>query len=213
MQRPVPAPGRPGRPGRPGQQHCTRTCSYRCLMCRPLSRAGRAPLQCADADRRQRSSADTHYPSKRQPQIRFTLMAPFYEELCQGGGSGRPFECAPALVGVNVVRPVARSTLTPLARRRGMAPVPGPAGFLAAIGGGSVECAGPGSGLSEEPVSGVRPVALDFRVVPECPPGPACSSPRDAAPAASWRQATSDSRRRRQRIASIEVLDCCSLRR
>src|ERR1019366_2366970 len=35
-----------------------------------------------------------------------THLAPFYEELCQGGGSGRPFECAPALVGVNVVRPV-----------------------------------------------------------------------------------------------------------
>src|ERR1022692_4057989 len=97
------------------------------------------------------------------------LLAPFYEELCQEGGSGRPFECAPALVGVNVVRPVGRSTLTPLARRRGMAAVPGPAGFLAGTGGGSVEGAGPGSGLSEEPMSGVRSAALDFRVVPECP--------------------------------------------
>src|ERR1039458_340325 len=102
-----------------------------------------------------------------------TLMAPFYEELCQGGGSGRPFECAPALVGVNVVRPVGRSTLTPPARRRGVAPVPGLAGFLAGGGGGSVEGAGPGNGWSEEPMSGVRSVALDFRVVPECPPGPA----------------------------------------
>ncbi len=34
------------------------------------------------------------------------VMTPFYEEPCQGGGSGRLFECAPALVGVNVVRPV-----------------------------------------------------------------------------------------------------------
>src|ERR1019366_3094927 len=102
-----------------------------------------------------------------------THMAPFYEELCQGGGSGRPFEWAPALVGVNVVRPVGRSTLTPPARRRGMAPVPGLAGFLAGGGGGSVEGAGPGNGWSEEPMSGVRSVALDFRVVPECPPGPA----------------------------------------
>jgi hypothetical protein len=32
--------------------------------------------------------------------------------------------------------------------------------------------AGPGSGLSEEPTSGVRSVTLDFSVVPECPPGP-----------------------------------------
>src|SRR5439155_25644236 len=35
--------------------------------------------------------------------------------------------------------------------------------------------AGPGSGLSEEPTSGVRSVTLDCRVVPECPPGPAAS--------------------------------------
>ena len=34
--------------------------------------------------------------------------------------------------------------------------------------------AGPGSGLSEEPATGVGPVTLDVRVVPECPPGPVC---------------------------------------
>jgi hypothetical protein len=34
---------------------------------------------------------------------------------------------------------------------------------------------GPGSGLSEEPMSGVRSATLDFRVVPECPLGPAVS--------------------------------------
>ena len=106
-----------------------------------------------------------------------------------------------------------RAPLTPPARRRGMAPVPGPAGFVAGGGGGSVEGAGPGSGLSEEPMSGVRSAALDFRVVPECPPGPACSIAGVRASATSWRQATSESRRRRQRIASIEVLDSCSLRR
>ena len=33
--------------------------------------------------------------------------------------------------------------------------------------------AGPGCGFSEEPMSGVRSVALECRVVPECPPGPA----------------------------------------
>ena len=39
--------------------------------------------------------------------------------------------------------------------------------------------AGPGSDLSEELVVGVEPAALDVRVAPECPPGPAakrCSS-------------------------------------
>jgi hypothetical protein len=51
-------------------------------------------------------------------------MAPFYEEICQGAVR-EAFECAPTLVGVNVVRPVGRSTLTPPARRRGVAPVPG----------------------------------------------------------------------------------------
>ena len=35
--------------------------------------------------------------------------------------------------------------------------------------------AGPGSGLSEVPMSGVRSVTLDCRVVPECPPGPVAS--------------------------------------
>jgi hypothetical protein len=37
--------------------------------------------------------------------------------------------------------------------------------------------AGPGSGLSEEPMSGVRSVTLDCRVVPECPPGPELPEP------------------------------------
>jgi hypothetical protein len=35
--------------------------------------------------------------------------------------------------------------------------------------------AGPGRGFSEEPMSGVRSVTLDCRVVPECPPGPVSS--------------------------------------
>ena len=72
-------------------------------------------------------------------------MAPFYAEICQEGGP-EAVECAAALVDVNVVRPVGRSTLTPRARRRDVAAA-GTAGvFGPAVGGGSVGCAGPGSG-------------------------------------------------------------------
>ena len=39
------------------------------------------------------------------------------------------------------------------------------------------------------------------------------SSPRDMASATSWRQATPGRRRRRQRMASMEVSGCCSFRR
>src|SRR5215470_6693640 len=102
---------------------------------------------------------------------------------CQEGGPG-DFECAPALVGVNVVRPAGRSTLTPPARRRGVAPAGAAGGVLLSGGGGSVVGAGPGSGWSEVPVTGRRPAALDNRVAPECPPGPACCA---GASAASWR--------------------------
>src|SRR5215831_17821284 len=91
---------------------------------------------------------------------------------CQEGSPG-DFECAPTLVGVNVVRPAGRSTLTPRARRRGVAPVRAAGAALAADGGGRVADTGPGSGWSEVPVTGRRPAALDDRVAPECPPGPA----------------------------------------
>ena len=61
-------------------------------------------------------------------------MAPFYDGICQVRGPGA-VERAPALVGVNVVRPVGRSTLTPLARRRDVAAM-GPRGAsgLLAVG-------------------------------------------------------------------------------
>jgi hypothetical protein len=81
---------------------------------------------------------------------------------------------------------------------RCMAPAPGPAAFLVVASGSSVGFAGPGSGLSEEPTTGVRSAALDDVDAPECPPGPAS--------AASWRQTTSDCRRRRQHVASVDVL-------
>src|SRR5438067_1268296 len=103
------------------------------------------------------------------PVARFWL--PSMKGACQGGGPG-DFECAPALVGVNVVRPAGRSTLTPRARRRGVAPAGAAGVVLVAGGGGSVLGAGPGSGWSEVPVPGGRPAALDNRVAPECPPGP-----------------------------------------
>jgi hypothetical protein len=64
------------------------------------------------------------------------------------------FDGAAALVGVNVVRPVGRSTLTPRARSRDLAALPGPWVFPAVAWLGSVEGAGPGSGLSEEPIRG-----------------------------------------------------------
>jgi len=82
-------------------------------------------------------------------------------------------ECATALVGVNVVRPVGRCTLTPLARCRDVAAAGAAGVFSCSGGGGSVLGAGPGSGWSEVPVPGGRPAALDDRVAPECPPGPA----------------------------------------
>ena len=72
------------------------------------------------------------------------LMAPFYEGICQGHGPSA-VEGMAALVGVNVVRPVGRSTLTPRARRR-VAAAAGAMGCGAGRGGGSVWGAGPGSG-------------------------------------------------------------------
>ena len=65
------------------------------------------------------------------------LMAPFYDGICQVRGPGA-VERAPALVGVNVVRPVGRSTLTPLARRRDVAATGAAGVFRAACAGGSV---------------------------------------------------------------------------
>ena len=47
-------------------------------------------------------------------------------------------------------------------------------GFVTGWVGGSVGAAGPGSGWSEEPITGVdRSAALDCEDAPECPPGPA----------------------------------------
>ena len=90
---------------------------------------------------------------------------------CQEGGPGG-FDGAPALVGVNAVRPVGRSALTPRARRRSGAPVRAAGVVCLAGGGSSVVSAGPGSGWSEVPMPGGRSAALDNRVAPECPPGP-----------------------------------------
>ena len=78
-------------------------------------------------------------------------------------------------------------------------------GFLcicqsAGLGVVELRSAGPGSDLSEELVVGVEPAALDIRVAPECPPGPAakrCSSESMS------RQTRSASRRFKQRMASL----------
>ena len=70
----------------------------------------------------------------------------------------------------------------------------------AGLGVVELRSAGPGSDLSEELVVGVEPAALDVRVAPECPPGPAakrCSS------ASMSRQTRSASWRFKQRMASL----------
>jgi len=64
---------------------------------------------------------------------------------CQEGGFGTA-ECAPALVAVKVVRPVGRSTLTAPARRRDGRGAEVAQGFAGGLVGGSVGCAGQGSG-------------------------------------------------------------------
>ena len=68
--------------------------------------------------------------------------------------------------------------------------------------------AGSGSDLSEELVVGVEPAALDGRVAPCCPPGPAarCCSSRIMS-----RQMWSARRRFRQRLASFSVLPAAIL--
>jgi hypothetical protein len=64
---------------------------------------------------------------------------------CQERGFG-VLECAPALVAVNVVRPVGRSTLTARARGREGRGTEAAWGFASALVPGSVDAAGPGSG-------------------------------------------------------------------
>ena len=64
--------------------------------------------------------------------------------------------------------------------------------------------AGPGSGLSEVPVWGCEPVALESESSPRCPPGPVVIC--RAASASIVRKTMSDRRRLRQRMASLEVL-------
>jgi hypothetical protein len=88
---------------------------------------------------------------------------------CQEGRRPGGFECVPALGGVNVVRPVGRSTLTPRAGRRGGAPVRAAGRCGPHTGGGRVADTGPGSGWSEVPVTGGRPAALDNRSRPGVP--------------------------------------------
>src|SRR6266536_4830554 len=81
--------------------------------------------------------------------------------------------------------------------------------LLAGVGVGSC-AAGPGSDFSEVPVQGLEPATLEPVVVPVCPPGPVAVA---RASLVIWRQATSDSRRLRQRRASMVVLPAASLRR
>src|SRR5690348_6865137 len=96
-------------------------------------------------------------------EVAASLMAPFYDGgLSRGSG--------PALLSVRrrwsastsfvlALARCGRCTLTPPARRREVAAVPGRRVAWAAGGGGSVAGAGPGSGWSEVPVPGERPAA------------------------------------------------------
>jgi hypothetical protein len=68
---------------------------------------------------------------------------------------------------------------------------------------------GPGSDLSEVPVVGCEPAALEPVAVPRCPPGPAALA---RASRSIWWQAISDSRRLRDLIASRGVFPAATLR-
>ena len=59
----------------------------------------------------------------------------------------------------------------PARRRVGLGAEPA-GGVRGRVRAGSVGAAGPGSGLSEEPVWGCEPVALESESLPRCPPGP-----------------------------------------
>jgi hypothetical protein len=69
--------------------------------------------------------------------------------------------------------------------------------------------AGPGSDFSEVPVAGCEPAALEPVAAPTCPPGPAAWA---RASRTIWWEATSESRRFRQRIASRGVFPVATLR-
>ena len=70
--------------------------------------------------------------------------------------------------------------------------------------------AGPGSGLSEEPVWGCEPVALESESSPRCPPGPVIAW-AIASLSIAWKT-MSESRRFTHRIASMGPLPSSRLR-
>ena len=83
---------------------------------RALSSSTKPPRQERDASANQRRHEPILVPPTRSEGLSTMcywersvrpLMAPFYDAVCQEGGPGA-VECAPALAGVNVVRPVGR---------------------------------------------------------------------------------------------------------
>jgi hypothetical protein len=121
--------------------------------------------------------------------------------LCQEGGCSR-------LGSVRRSSPLSsRERLTAAAVRRGIEG----AGNSRKNGLGDVGSwlAGPGSDFSEVPAPGCEPAALELAAVPMCPPGPAAFA---RVSRTIWWQAMSESRRFRQRVASLGVLPAATLR-
>src|ERR1700736_5275999 len=105
--------------------------------------------------------------------------------------------------GFTTLRPATDPVVSRRSGRRKKSPdMPGFLCVCQAAGLGVVELrsAGPGSDLSEELVVGVEPGALDVRVAPECPPGPAA---KRRSSASMSRQTRLASRRFKQRMASL----------
>jgi hypothetical protein len=116
-------------------------------------------------------------------------MAPFYEGCLSRGWPGR-FEGAAALIGVNVLRRVGRSTLTPGARRRGLA-VAGPWPVVRAGAGVASVAAKKINGRNRHIALDTTGLVLDVVITPRpsraaTPPGRCYGTPTAPATTSAW---------------------------